>query len=475
MKKALTVIFILCSLGGYSQIISIIDSSSNLWAINQNTTARSKLTNQSTTGTAAGLSATLAISSGGTAATTAAGARAAILPSMAGNSLKVLRVNAGETDYELATNSASVAWGGITGTLSNQTDLQNALDGKQASGSYQPLDADLTTIAGLTATTDNFIVAVSGAWASRTPAQAKTSLALVKADVGLGSVDNTSDAGKPVSTSQQTALDLKANLASPTFTGTVGGITSTMVGLGNVTNESKATMFTNATFTGTFATAAGAISNAALSNAAVANLSGTNTGDNTVSTSGAATTAVTLLTPRAINGTNFDGSAAITVTAAGSTLTGTVVGSATSTSLNSTILASSLTSVGTLASPVLTTPTINGSKTTGVNRFACAVVTGNTARTLSGAEMAAGSVQELTGTTARIFTLDNGTNLSTAVPGVAVGDAIMFYVKNSGTSTGTITMAGGTGTTLSSTAVIAIGTSRVFYAVNTGANAWTIY
>jgi hypothetical protein len=42
-----------------------------------------------------------------------------------------------------------------------------------------------------------------------------------------------------------------ATLASPTFTGTVSGITATMVGLGNVTNESKATMFTNSTFTGT--------------------------------------------------------------------------------------------------------------------------------------------------------------------------------------------------------------------------------
>jgi hypothetical protein len=39
--------------------------------------------------------------------------------------------------------------------------------------------------------------------------------------VGLGNVTNTSDANKPVSTAQQTALNLKANLASPTFTGTV--------------------------------------------------------------------------------------------------------------------------------------------------------------------------------------------------------------------------------------------------------------
>ena len=39
--------------------------------------------------------------------------------------------------------------------------------------------------------------------------------------------------------------------ASPTFTGTVAGVTATHVGLGNVTNESKATMFTSPTFTGT--------------------------------------------------------------------------------------------------------------------------------------------------------------------------------------------------------------------------------
>jgi hypothetical protein len=61
---------------------------------------------------------------------------------------------------------------------------------------------------------------------------------VTKAQVGLGSVDNTSDANKPVSTAQQTALDLKANLASPTFTGTVSGITKSMVGLGNVDNTS---------------------------------------------------------------------------------------------------------------------------------------------------------------------------------------------------------------------------------------------
>ena len=62
-----------------------------------------------------------------------------------------------------------------------------------------------------------------------------------KADASaVSNVDNTADTAKPVSTAQQTALDLKANIASPTFTGTVGGITKAMVGLGNLDNTSDA-------------------------------------------------------------------------------------------------------------------------------------------------------------------------------------------------------------------------------------------
>ncbi|MFD3407381.1 hypothetical protein SKC37_01815 [Aquirufa sp. HETE-83D] len=71
--------------------------------------------------------------------------------------------------------------------------------------------------------------------------------------VGLSNVDNTTDLLKPISTATQTALDLKANstdliaglatkagTASPTFTGVVSGITASMVGLGNVNNTSDA-------------------------------------------------------------------------------------------------------------------------------------------------------------------------------------------------------------------------------------------
>jgi hypothetical protein len=47
-----------------------------------------------------------------------------------------------------------------------------------------------------------------------------TTSGITKSMVGLANVDNTSDANKPVSTATQTALNLKANIASPTLTGT---------------------------------------------------------------------------------------------------------------------------------------------------------------------------------------------------------------------------------------------------------------
>ena len=59
---------------------------------------------------------------------------------------------------------------------------------------------------------------------------------ITKSMVGLGDVDNTADSAKPVSTATQTALDAKAPIDSPTFTGTVSGITKAMVGLGSVDN-----------------------------------------------------------------------------------------------------------------------------------------------------------------------------------------------------------------------------------------------
>lgn len=111
-------------------------------------------------------------------------------------------------------------------------------------------------------------------------------------------------------------LALKADLASPTFTGTVSGIDKTMVGLSNADNTSDA--------------------NKPVSTATQTAL------DLKLNRTANAATATKLATSRNINGVAFDGSSDITVTADAGTLTGTT--------LSSNVVNSSLTSVGTLAS-----------------------------------------------------------------------------------------------------------------------------
>lgn len=101
--------------------------------------------------------------------------------------------------------------------------IQTQIDGKQ------PLDSDLTTIAGLTATTDNVIQSVGSAWASRTPAQLKATLALAKGDVGLGNVDNTSDATKNAASVALTNKDLTSGTNTfPTFNQNTSGSAATL-------------------------------------------------------------------------------------------------------------------------------------------------------------------------------------------------------------------------------------------------------
>jgi hypothetical protein len=133
-----------------------------------------------------------------------------------------------------------------THVVANVTDLQAALDAKQAAGNYA-LTSDLDDYAlatELDAKQDAGDYATNSALALKAPLASPTFTGTVsgvtKSMVGLGNVDNTADSAKPVSTAQQTALNLKANLASPTFTGTVSGISKAMVGLGNVDNTSDA-------------------------------------------------------------------------------------------------------------------------------------------------------------------------------------------------------------------------------------------
>jgi len=112
----------------------------------------------------------------------------------------------------------------------------------------------LKEIADYIATDQTAASAVTSSLALKAPLASPTFTGTVsgitKSMVGLGSVDNTADSAKPVSTATQTALDLKlasataattyAPLASPTFTGTVSGVTKSHVGLGNVDNTSDA-------------------------------------------------------------------------------------------------------------------------------------------------------------------------------------------------------------------------------------------
>lgn len=87
------------------------------------------------------------------------------------------------------------------GTLAANSDAK--LPTQKAVKSYaQPLDPDLTTIAGFTPSNDDIIQRKVGAWVVRSMAQLRT-------DLAINNVDNTSDANKPISTATQTALDAK--------------------------------------------------------------------------------------------------------------------------------------------------------------------------------------------------------------------------------------------------------------------------
>ena len=159
--------------------------------------------------------------------------------------------------------------------------------------------------------------------------------------VGLGNVNNISDANKPVSTATQTALDLKANIASPTFTGTPLAPTATAgtnttqvattefvtsaVGTANATNANltgmvtsvgnTTTVVTNADLTGEVTSSGNATT---VTNAAV--IAKVLTGY----TAGAGTVAATDNILQAIQ--KIDGNDALKAPLASPTFTGTVSG-----------------------------------------------------------------------------------------------------------------------------------------------------
>jgi hypothetical protein len=108
---------------------------------------------------------------------------------------------------------------GIQGIQGPQGSIENFV--ADAPLYYDPLTATITfdeTDYVYTAG-DNISIVGNEISVIDSPTFTGTVAGVTKAMVGLGDVDNTSDADKPVSTDQQDALDLKANLDGPTFTG----------------------------------------------------------------------------------------------------------------------------------------------------------------------------------------------------------------------------------------------------------------
>lgn len=196
-----------------------------------------------------------------------------------GSTNQVLQKASGD-DYDLKWGTVSggaAVWGDITGTLSSQTDLQNALDGKQPLATILTNTtasftiAQETKLAGIEAgadVTDATNVAAAGAVmeSDYSPAHSilvqqsgtgsPTALQIgnntlvgrlsgggsdiddlsasdVRTLLSINNVDNTSDANKPISTATQTALDAKqATLVSGTNIKTING--SSVLGSGDL-------------------------------------------------------------------------------------------------------------------------------------------------------------------------------------------------------------------------------------------------
>ena len=130
--------------------------------------------------------------------------------------------------------------------------IQSQIDSKASSTALSNHESDTTNVHGIADTSALALTAdVNSALDLKAPIASPTFTGTVsgvtKAMVGLGNVDNTSDANKPVSTATQTALDAKANLSGATFTGAIAGTSLTLSG--NLTVNGTTTTVNTTNFT----------------------------------------------------------------------------------------------------------------------------------------------------------------------------------------------------------------------------------
>ena len=109
-----------------------------------------------------------------------------------------------------------------SGRIVVNADSIDLASGVSSTGTYKSVTVD--TYGRVTSGTNPTTLSgfgITDAAPSASPTFTGTVSGITATMVGLGNVENTSDANKAVSSATQTALDLKAPLASPTFTGTV--------------------------------------------------------------------------------------------------------------------------------------------------------------------------------------------------------------------------------------------------------------